>query len=203
MFVFQDAGHTARRRYQDKFLKLRFRGLIHKAWNKLGGSTTELLHLGAVESALGICARYDAGIRTVTINQIVGSESRTKDFDRQFRPLRGHINERWLGIAVAKELGESLPVIELVQVGTFYFVRDGHHRVSVARLFGQKEIEASIVIWEAEQAIEELFRIAPSHSPFQGIVARMRKQVERIQDLFNRPGGGLATGSGTPALSGL
>jgi len=38
-----------------------------------------------------------------------------------------------------------LPPVELIQVGGCYFVRDGHHRISVARSFGQQYIEAEII----------------------------------------------------------
>ena len=37
----------------------------------------------------------------------------------------------------------SLPAISVVQVGDTYYVRDGHHRVSVARLLGEEYIEAT------------------------------------------------------------
>jgi hypothetical protein len=39
----------------------------------------------------------------------------------------------------------------LIQVGEAYFVRDGHHRISVARAFGYKTIEAEITVWNVER----------------------------------------------------
>jgi hypothetical protein len=52
------------------------------------------------------------------------------------------------GIAAAWELGRELPPVELVQIGDFYFVRDGHHRISVARAMGQEHIEAEVTVWD-------------------------------------------------------
>jgi hypothetical protein len=40
-----------------------------------------------------------------------------------------------------------LPPVVLVQVGDVYFVRDGHHRISVARALGQLDIEAEVTVW--------------------------------------------------------
>jgi hypothetical protein len=36
----------------------------------------------------------------------------------------------------------------LIQVGDDYFVRDGHHRISVARAFGREQIDAEVIVWD-------------------------------------------------------
>jgi hypothetical protein len=51
---------------------------------------------------------------------------------------------------VARQLGVALPPVDVIQVEDAYFVRDGHHRVSVARAMGQQEIEAEITAWQVE-----------------------------------------------------
>jgi hypothetical protein len=33
-------------------------------------------------------------------------------------------------------------------VGDDYFVRDGHHRISVARAFGREQIDAEVIVWD-------------------------------------------------------
>ncbi len=48
-------------------------------------------------------------------------------------------------IAIARLTGETLPPVDLVKVGDFYFVRDGHHRISVARALGQQFVDAIVV----------------------------------------------------------
>jgi hypothetical protein len=85
--------------------------------------------------------------RTVQIplSRISGSEGRSEDFDAGFLPLKSHLQERWVGIAAARRQGIALPPVELVQAGDDYYVRDGHHRISVAKVMGQIEIEAMIV----------------------------------------------------------
>jgi hypothetical protein len=51
-----------------------------------------------------------------------------------------------LNIAKLRLEGRPLPPVELIQVGDSYFVRDGHHRISVARAFGQTAIDAQVTV---------------------------------------------------------
>jgi hypothetical protein len=53
-----------------------------------------------------------------------------------------------VGIATAGYMGRTLPPVELIQVGDLYFVRDGHHRISVAQAMGQESIEAEVTVWQ-------------------------------------------------------
>jgi hypothetical protein len=84
----------------------------------------------------------------VPICQIRGTESRAGDFDCNFNPLRDHNQGRWQHIAGARQLGKALSPVDLVQVGDLYFVRDGHHRISVAQALGQQDIEAKVIVWQ-------------------------------------------------------
>lgn len=89
----------------------------------------------------------DGGLQTVAIRDIRGSEGRTNDFDRFFHPLQERSRDRWLRVLTAFENGLTLPPVELVRVGEEYYVRDGHHRISVAAALGQVEIEAHVIEW--------------------------------------------------------
>lgn len=89
----------------------------------------------------------DGGLQTVAIRDIRGSEGRTNDFDRFFHPLTERSRDRWLRVLSAFEDGLALPPVELVRVGREYYVRDGHHRISVAAALGQVEIEAHVIEW--------------------------------------------------------
>jgi hypothetical protein len=114
------------------------------------GKPNSLLLLSEVDASCDVGARRHAGVRTVQIDQIRGSESRCKDFDREFYPLQDHTAGRWRNIAQAREQGKSLPPVDLVQVGDVYFVLDGHHRISVARTLGQMAIDAKVTEWQVE-----------------------------------------------------
>ncbi len=88
---------------------------------------------------------HDGGLHTVSIRQIRGSENGGLDFDADFHPLRRRTHERWLSIATARLYGATRPPIELIQIGDSFCVRDGHHRISVARALGEEFIEAHII----------------------------------------------------------
>ena len=122
------ATHDASARYASAHAAARLRQL----WARLRGQSRRLVALTAVAAACTIHARHDAGKRTVPIRQIRGSEGRCDDFDVAFLPLKEHTETRWLYVASASLRGLGLPAVELIQLGEISFVRDGHHRISVA-----------------------------------------------------------------------
>jgi hypothetical protein len=104
--------------------------------------------LAEIKAACSIRDHNNAGTQTVPIRHIRGSGGRCNDFDTAFRPLQSHNEERWLNVAVARQMGVALPPVSLIQVGDVYFVRDGHHRISVAQARGQKEVDAVVTVWD-------------------------------------------------------
>jgi len=108
-----------------------------------------LYDLNALKPDLVLRGRFYSGMQVVAICSIIGSEGRTTDFDRDFRPLREALRERWVSLAMMYLVPLQLPAIELIQVGDAYFVRDGHHRLSVSRAFGQLAIDAQVITWKA------------------------------------------------------
>lgn len=84
------------------------------------------------------------GVQTIPLNKIVGSVNRFEDFDRGFLPRNSRTRSRWQRIDRAWHRGIALPAIEVIQIGDIYFVKDGNHRVSVARQHGQEYIEAEV-----------------------------------------------------------
>ncbi len=88
------------------------------------------------------------GTKVIPLDRIVGSVDKVRDFDRRFRPTSTRSRQRWERLARATRKGEEIPPIEVYQVGDYYFVRDGHHRVSVARSMGVDLIEARVTAIE-------------------------------------------------------
>jgi hypothetical protein len=97
-----------------------------------------------VVDALGLVNEVSRGIQVIPVDRIVGSVDKVRDFDPQFRPRSGSSRRRWERIAEAARRGEPLPPIDVYQVGDMYFVRDGHHRVSVYRALELPSIEADV-----------------------------------------------------------
>jgi hypothetical protein len=90
-------------------------------------------------------ARADRGVREIPIDAISGTlePSRAAMFDRWFRPA-GRARSRWERVWLAEQHGATLPPISVVPVEGGYAVRDGHHRVSVARARGAISIDATV-----------------------------------------------------------
>jgi hypothetical protein len=111
---------------------------LHKTLKQMAAICPDSSHLQHYE-----------GVQTVPVEQIKGSEGRVNDFDIEFYPVREHVELRWVNVAIAMLRGVPLPPVELVRVNDTYYVRDGHHRISVARAMKQKTIDAVVTAQEA------------------------------------------------------
>jgi hypothetical protein len=106
---------------------------------------SHMLPFEEVVAALGATSRHAAGEQVIPLDSIVGTVDRRRgDFDRSFRPSP-NTRGRWERIAEARKRGEAMPPIDVFRIGDLYFVQDGHHRVSVARGMGDKDINANVV----------------------------------------------------------
>src|SRR5215213_6164806 len=103
-----------------------------------------LLCFDDVRKIPGAVGRIYRGMRTVPVSQIGGSVGRCSQFDRDFLPLKPSVEERWKRVDRAFHRGEELPPVSLYKVGGFYFVLDGHHRISVAYYHGVEWIDAHV-----------------------------------------------------------
>jgi hypothetical protein len=150
-----EANFGNRRRSIRQYRRAYARGRLHQLLGSLHGRGNSLQDLSTALTDLRVKARHYAGTRSVPIEQITGSEGRSRDFDADFHPVNLQTEDRWIGIATAQRTGEVLPPVELIQLGEVYFVRDGHHRISVARALGQKDIDAVVIVWEIETAVHD------------------------------------------------
>ncbi len=133
---------------QALFRRARRGGWMGRLWGALTGRACRLFSLEEVERQCRVRGRHYAGTCSVPLNRIKGSEGRETDFDAAFNPRCEHNRERWVSVATAWLMGETLPPVELIQVGDLYFVRDGHHRISVAKALGQWSIDAEVTVWQ-------------------------------------------------------
>lgn len=83
------------------------------------------------------------GIHNIPTDRIVGTLGRNADFDGNFRPLKGHLRDRWVNAFIRLGSDGWAPIV-VHKVGETYYVEDGHHRVSVARFEGMMFIEAEV-----------------------------------------------------------
>jgi hypothetical protein len=112
----------------------------------LRGSTRD--HVPSFEEARSTLTRWSQvyrGMRTVEVEKILGSVGRCRDFDPSFLPVKVSTSARWGRVDGAYHQGVELPAVSFYKIGETYFVRDGNHRVSVARYHGAAAIDAEVV----------------------------------------------------------
>jgi hypothetical protein len=115
------------------------------------GDVNLILPFEEVLAALGRRGERRLGLESIELDSIVGTVNRGREFDRSFRPTSARVRSRWERIATAQRRGESMPPIDVYRIGDLHFVKDGHHRVSVARALGHTTIDAWIT--EVQTAI--------------------------------------------------
>lgn len=132
---------------QFDFSRARRRRALSRLGNRLRGEPGDvnvILPFEEVVEALGRRGEKRLGLQTITLDSIVGTVDRGREFDRRFRPTSGSVRARWERIAAAQRRGEAMPPIDVYRVGSLHFVKDGHHRVSVARALGYEAIDAYV-----------------------------------------------------------
>jgi hypothetical protein len=154
---------------QNDFQRARRRSALARLSGRLRrepGDVGLILPYEEVVAALGYLGEQRVGLRTVSLDSIVGTVDRTRDFDRGFRPTTPQVRGRWERIALGMRRGESFPPISVFRVGEIHFVRDGHHRVSVARALGRDVIDAHVT--EVRTRVGADRRITVADLPMKG-----------------------------------
>jgi hypothetical protein len=118
-----------------------------------------ILPFEEVVQALGRRGEKRLGLATIPLDSIVGTVDRGREFDRAFRPTSSRVRPRWERIATATRKGQAMPPIDVYRIGELHFVKDGHHRVSVAREMGFEAIEAYVTEVVTELGAEKGIRL--------------------------------------------
>ncbi|MBN2658322.1 MAG: transcriptional regulator [Spirochaetales bacterium] len=138
----------------DDFNRARNKARFDSIFNIINPEKKELLSYYDVKEMAKPRSQTYRGMQVVKIRNIIGSEGRYKDFSKAFLPKKEHLRQRWESIDRA-HLGDIiLPPISLFKIGDVYFVRDGNHRVSVAKMQGIQSIDAEVVELTSEIKIE-------------------------------------------------
>lgn len=135
---------------RDDFNKARSKATISHILNAMTPERQKLLSLGDIRKLIKPKSETYIGMKAVDIDLIIGSEGRYKDFNRTFLPKKEFIRNRWESIDKAHLKSIILPPIKLYEISGSYFVRDGNHRVSVAKLKGVRSIDAEVIRLDTE-----------------------------------------------------
>lgn len=139
----------------ERFRRAHVQALLQDWWARLTGRDANLLSYEEVRTLLqGRDGVTLPSPQNVPLDKIVGSVGRYRDFTQAFLPRNDSLRERWRRVDAAMNSFAGVPPVELYQVGDLYFVRDGNHRVSVARARGDKTIEAYVTTMDLPFPVE-------------------------------------------------
>jgi len=138
----------------EDFEKAKSRGRIQSILSSLVRKNSDLLSLYAVTELIKPKNETYRGMQTIPVKNIIGSEGRYQDFSLAFYPKKELLRARWRSIDLATKKYVILPPISVYKLGEWYFVRDGNHRVSVAKTQGVEFIDAEVVELDSEIPLE-------------------------------------------------
>lgn len=160
----------------DDFLRARRAQALRRLTRGLrDGDVDVILPFDEVVAELGRVGERPLGLQAVELETVVGTVDRRTGFDRSFRPTSAQVRGRWERIAAMMRRGEPLPPVSLYRVGEVHFVRDGHHRISVARALGRRDIDAHVTEVLTRIGAERSLRLADL--PLKGHERLFRERV--------------------------
>lgn len=147
-----------------------------------------LLELEWVRRQLRLGTAVQEGVQTIPIRQIVGTATRSRDFDGRWRPRSARLAKLLDDIQSASPAGLDEP-ISVVRVDRAYFVVDGHKRVAIGRRTKREFLDAHVsslpspyavdadLAGDADLAVEAILRTAR-----EGEFRRHSRLVEAVPD---------------------
>jgi len=142
--------NTVRHIAEMDFSRARGRAILSEIQNFILNDRDRLLSFNDVKHILKPKNQVYRGFQTIPIELIIGSEGRYRDFNKFFLPKSDHLRRRWERVDEAHIRDMALPAIQLYEIGGVYFVRDGNHRVSVAKMQGVEFIDAEVTSLSTE-----------------------------------------------------
>ena len=140
---------------EDDFEKAKNRARMQTVLSKLKWEKADLLSLYEVTELIKPRGESYLGHQSIPIKNIIGSEGRSRDFSNAFYPKKDMLKERWKSIDKAHLQYINLPSIDVYKLGEWYFVRDGNHRVSVAKSKGAEFIDAEVVELDSQITLKQ------------------------------------------------
>lgn len=134
----------------EDFYRARNKAFFNELQHILNPEEATLISFTDIKKLLKPKNEVYKGMQVVPVNLIAGSEGRYNDFDNHFLPKSNFLKARWERVDMAHLTDVTLPPISLYELGGLYFVRDGNHRVSVAKMKGIEAIDAEVVSLQSE-----------------------------------------------------
>lgn len=145
---------------ESDFAKAKSKAFFNEIQHLLTPEEATLISLNDVKKLIKPQNETYVGMKTIPIEKVVGSEGRYQDFDNKFFPKSSHLKNRWQHVDEAAIQAIDLPPIKVYEISGLYFVRDGNHRVSVAKARGTEFIDAEVVSLQSEIVLKTPDNIA-------------------------------------------
>ena len=145
---------------EEDFHKARNKALFNEIQHLLNPEEVNLLSFNDIKQMIKPINETYVGMCTIPIEKIVGSEGRYNDFDNHFFPKSSFLKNRWEHVDEAAIQDIILPAIKVYEIAGLYFVRDGNHRVSVAKSRGIEFIDAEVVSLQSEIKLKQTSSIS-------------------------------------------
>jgi nucleotide-binding universal stress UspA family protein len=167
----------------EDYKRARRKAAVQELLAKLTGTPdeTQLLSYDDVRQKLQAIEKSSQRLEDIPLDAIVGSVGRYHDFNRKFLPKSSISQDRWAVVKVTSQTQSGLPPIEVYQIGGAYFVKDGNHRVSVARQMGNKYIQAYVT--EVETRVDLTPEITPDEVIIKGEQVRFLEKTKLDQSI--------------------
>lgn len=140
---------------EEDFYRAKNKAFFNEIQHFLSPEEASLISLNDVKQMIKPTNETYIGMKVIPIDKIVGSEGRYKDFDNRFFPKSSHLKNRWEHVDEAAIRSIDLPPIKVYEIAGLYFVRDGNHRVSVAKSRGTEFIDAEVVSLQSEIVLKK------------------------------------------------
>ncbi len=140
---------------EEDFNRAKNKAFFNEIQHFLTPEEASLISLNDVKQMIKPTNETYIGMKVIPIEKIVGSEGRYNDFDNRFFPKSSHLKNRWEHVDQAAIESIDLPPIKVYEIAGLYFVRDGNHRVSVAKSRGTEFIDAEVVSLQSEITLKK------------------------------------------------
>jgi hypothetical protein len=174
-----------KRQAAEDFSKARTKEIFSRIMHFMDAGRDKMLSLNDVRQILKPKTESYKGMQAVPIELIVGSEGRYRDFNKYFLPRSEHLRSRWERVDQARLTDITLPPIQLYEVGGVYFVRDGNHRVSVARAQGGEIVDAEVISLSTEIQMSPHMTIDELKAALIGYEKKLFCEKTRFMELTN------------------
>ncbi len=136
------------------FQRARRKAALRELVARITGESLDLLPYEEVRQRIQAHVQRERGLQDIPLDAIIGSVGRYTDFTREFLPKQDTDAHRWARIKVEALGLKGLPPIDVYRIGNAYFVKDGNHRVSVARELGASHIQGYVTEVETTVSLE-------------------------------------------------